>query len=113
VPPTRIDLEVTDSRIREGFDLNHRDKDQFNSSVFECLPRAPGTAKQKRLQEAAVPPANYVHPEFGYLCPTSRLRRDFRVAVVAIVLGGIIGAMVVTLRADHDRDAETERIRTP
>jgi hypothetical protein len=58
-----------------------------------------------------VPPANYVHPEFGYLCPTSRLRRDFRVAVVAIVLGGIIGAMVVTLRANHDRDAETERIR--
>jgi hypothetical protein len=33
------------------------------------------------------------------------------VAVVAIVLGGIIGAMVVTLRANHDRDAETERIR--
>ena len=58
-----------------------------------------------------MPPANYVHPEFGYLCPTSRLRRDFRVAVVAIVLGGIIGAMVVTLRANHDRDAETERIR--
>jgi hypothetical protein len=58
-----------------------------------------------------VPPANHVHPEFGYLCPTSRLRRDFRVAVVAIVLGGIIGAMVVTLRANHDRDAETERIR--
>jgi hypothetical protein len=70
-----------------------------------------GDGETKRLQEAAVPPANYVHPEFGYLCPTSRLRRDFRVAVVAIVLGGIIGAMVVTLRADHDRDAETERIR--
>ena len=58
-----------------------------------------------------MPPANYVHPEFGYLCPTSRLRRDFRVAVVAIVLGGIIGAIVVALRANHDRDAETERIR--
>jgi hypothetical protein len=50
-----------------------------------------------------VPPANYVHPEFGYLCPTSRLRRDFRVAVVSIVLGGIIGAIVVTLRAGYDR----------
>ena len=50
-----------------------------------------------------MPPANYVHPEFGYLCPTSRLRRDFRVAVVSIVLGGIIGAIVVTLRAGHDR----------
>jgi hypothetical protein len=70
-----------------------------------------GDGETKRLQEAAVPPANYVHPEFGYLCPTSRLRRDFRVAVVAIVLGGIIGAVVVTLRANHDRDAETERIR--
>jgi hypothetical protein len=70
-----------------------------------------GDGETKRLQEAAVPPANYVHPEFGYLCPTSRLRRDFRVAVVAIVLGGIIGAIVVTLRANHDRDAETERIR--
>jgi hypothetical protein len=58
-----------------------------------------------------VPPANYVHPEFGYLCPTSRLRRDLRMAIVAIVLGGIIGATVVTLRADHDRHAETERIR--
>ena len=54
-----------------------------------------------------MPPANYVHPEFGYLCPTSRLRRDFRVAVVSIALGGIIGAAVVTLRAGHDRDADS------
>jgi hypothetical protein len=65
-----------------------------------------GEGETKRLQEAAVPPANYVHPEFGYLCPTSRLRRDFRVAVVSIVLGGIIGAAVVTLRAAHDREAD-------
>jgi hypothetical protein len=63
-----------------------------------------GDGEKRRLQEAAVPPANYVHPEFGYLCPTSRLRRDFRVAVVSIALGGIIGAGIVAFRMAHDRD---------
>lgn len=54
-----------------------------------------------------MPPANYVHPEFGYLCPTSRLRRDFRVAVVSIALGGIVGAGIVAWRTGHDRDADS------
>jgi hypothetical protein len=53
-----------------------------------------------------------MHPEFGYLCPTPRLRRDVRVVVVSIALGTVIGAGVVTLRAIHDRDTETAMAMT-
>jgi hypothetical protein len=54
-----------------------------------------------------MPSVHRVHPEFGYFCPTPRLRRDVRVAAVSIVLGTIIGAGVITLRAAHDRDTES------
>jgi hypothetical protein len=59
-----------------------------------------------------MPSVHHMHPEFGYLCPTPRLRRDVRVAVVSIVLGTVIGAGVVTLRAIHDRDTETAMAMT-
>jgi hypothetical protein len=54
-----------------------------------------------------MPSVHQVHPEFGYFCPTPRLRRDVRVAIVSIVLGTIVGAAWVTLRAAHDRDTES------
>jgi len=54
-----------------------------------------------------MPSVHQVHPEFGYFCPTPRLRRDVRVAIVSIVLGTIVGAVWVTLRAAHDRDTES------
>jgi hypothetical protein len=44
----------------------------------------------------------YAHPEFGYLCPTPRLRRELRIAFVSILFGAIGGAAaVVALIASH------------
>lgn len=53
-----------------------------------------------------MPSARYVHPEFGYLCPTPRLRRDVRVAVVCILLGTVIGASFVTLKSGRDHNTD-------
>jgi hypothetical protein len=45
------------------------------------------------------------HPEFGYLCPSSTLRRVFQGALAFVVLGTIAGAgSVGALIADHDAD---------
>ena len=52
-----------------------------------------------------MPAAHYLHPEFGYFCRGPGLRRELRVAVVSILLGIIIGASVVKLRAGDDRNA--------
>lgn len=48
--------------------------------------------------------ASYVHPEFGYLGPTPRLRRLLRFALLSILFGTIIGA--VWRGADHARNAD-------
>jgi hypothetical protein len=48
-----------------------------------------------------VSPAYDVHPEFGYLCLAPRVRRELRVALVSLVLGMMIGAAIVTIRAGH------------
>ena len=53
-----------------------------------------------------MPSARYVHPEFGYLCPTPRLRRDLRVAVISILLGTVIGASIVTLKSGRDHNTD-------
>lgn len=52
-----------------------------------------------------MPSAHYVHPEFGYFWPGRGLRRELRVAVIAILLGMIIGSSVVRLRASGDCNA--------
>ena len=44
----------------------------------------------------------YAHPEFGFFCPTPRLRRELRIAFVSILFGAIGGAAgVVALIASH------------
>lgn len=48
-----------------------------------------------------MPSAHYVHPEFGYFCPTPRFRRKVRVVLACMVFGAIGVAM---LRAGHDPD---------
>jgi hypothetical protein len=46
--------------------------------------------------------AQYVHPEFGYFCPTPRLRRELRIAFASILVGAISGAAgVIALSAGH------------
>ncbi len=47
-----------------------------------------------------------VHPEFGYFCPAPRVRRELRVAVVSILVGMVIGAAVVTIRAGHSVETD-------
>jgi hypothetical protein len=51
----------------------------------------------------------YVHPEFGGFCPTPRLRRELRVALLSILFGAIGGAAgVIALSADHNATSSTE-----
>ncbi len=41
---------------------------------------------------AEIPPAEYLHPEFGYFCPSVRLRRKLRRTVVSVLVGTLIAA---------------------
>jgi hypothetical protein len=49
---------------------------------------------------------NNFHPEFGRLCPTPRLRRDVRLAFLALMFGAVIGSVTVAALST-DRKAET------
>jgi hypothetical protein len=49
-----------------------------------------------------MPSARYVHPEFGYFCPTPRFRRRLRVLLSCMIVGGIGFAV---LRAGQDLTA--------
>jgi hypothetical protein len=42
-----------------------------------------------------VPASHYIHPEFGFFCPTPRFRRRLRVALACLVVAGV-GAAVMT-----------------
>ena len=43
----------------------------------------------------------YIHPEFGFLAPTSRLRRELRVGLFSMLFGiGVGVAAVAALRVD-------------
>jgi hypothetical protein len=53
-----------------------------------------------------MPFAYDVHPEFGYFCPAPRVRRELRVAVVSILVGMVIGAAIVTIRAGHSVETD-------
>ena len=47
----------------------------------------------------------YVHPEFGLLSPTPRLRRELRMAFFSVMLGIVIGAATVialSVNKSHD-----------
>src|SRR6478672_13643541 len=54
--------------------------------------------------------SSHLHPEFGLLSPTPRLRRELRIAAISLLFGGIAGALcvsgVVALR--HSDRAATE-----
>jgi hypothetical protein len=45
----------------------------------------------------------YAHPEFGYLCPAPRLRREVGVAFLAALFGAAIGAVSVIALSAGDR----------
>jgi hypothetical protein len=64
-----------------------------------------------------VPAFDYIHPEFGFFCPTPRLRRRLRVALACLVVAGVGAAMMTAAdrpkfaapvtRADEASIAET------
>jgi hypothetical protein len=57
----------------------------------------------------AVPAYRYIHPEFGFFCPTSRFRRRLRVALACLVVAGVGTAVIV--RADRpESDAAVKRL---
>jgi hypothetical protein len=48
--------------------------------------------------------SQYVHPEFGFFCPSPRLRRWLRLTLAAVAVGGIgLGVMAT----GHDTDADS------
>src|SRR5437016_9957241 len=64
-----------------------------------------------------VPASHYIHPEFGFFCPTPRFRRRLRVALACLVVAGVGAAVMATAdgpklaaevtRADEASIAET------
>jgi len=64
-----------------------------------------------------VPASDYIHPEFGFFCPTPRFRRRLRVALACLVVAGVGAAVMATAdgpklaavvtRADEASIAET------
>jgi hypothetical protein len=67
--------------------------------------------------DAPVPASHYIHPEFGFFCPTPRFRRRLRVALACLVVAGVGAAMMTAAdgpkfaapvtRADEASIAET------
>ena len=51
-----------------------------------------------------------LHPEFGYFCPSSRVRRGFWAALVFALLGLIAGAGSMRSIIGHDADSESQLI---
>jgi hypothetical protein len=52
---------------------------------------------------------DYVHPEFGWLAPAPRLRRELRIALLSMIVGFSIGAITVIgmMAATHDANTGT------
>jgi hypothetical protein len=67
--------------------------------------------------DASVPASHYIHPEFGFFCPTPPFRRRLRVALGCLVVAGAGAAVMATAddpklaaavtRADEASIAET------
>jgi hypothetical protein len=47
----------------------------------------------------------YLHPEFGYFCPSPKMRRRLLALLAFLVIGSIVGASGIVWIAEHDRDA--------
>src|SRR6266481_5968283 len=51
------------------------------------------------LLETPVPASHYIHPEFGFFCPTPRFRRRLGVALACLVVAGVgLGVMATADR---------------
>src|SRR5262249_42026063 len=59
----------------------------------------PTSAGDGRCSGDAMPAAHFVHPEFGLLCPTPRLRRRLRIVFACMILAWIGGAVLRAVNA--------------
>jgi hypothetical protein len=50
----------------------------------------------------------YVHPEFGFLSPTPRLRRDLRTALLSLLFGIGIGATAMIALSRNNNGDDTQ-----
>jgi hypothetical protein len=59
--------------------------------------------------------SSHLHPEFGLLSPTPRLRRELRIAVSSLLFGGIAGALCVSgvIALRHSDRASMEIAEAP
>lgn len=54
--------------------------------------------------------SDYLHPEFGWLSPTPRLRRELRTAFFSVLFGiGIGAAAIIALNGNNTDDAPVPR----
>jgi len=53
---------------------------------------------------------HYFHPEFGWLAPTSRFRRELRVGFFSMLFGMSVGAIAVGALSIGSRDAGTNSV---
>jgi DNA-binding CsgD family transcriptional regulator len=84
--------------------------------ILTALPGCVG-APIDRAPTPPVPASRYIHPEFGFFCPTPPLRRRLRVALACLVVAGVGAAVMATAnglklaaavtRADEASIAET------
>ena len=103
-PPIRPDGFVGRRRTR-------REPNRFPSCEgtvrrFEGSCRAQGT----RMEHST-----HLHPEFGLLSPTPRLRRELRIAASSLLFGGIAGALCVSgvIALRHSDRASMEIAEAP
>src|SRR3979409_1403018 len=85
--------------------LSEDDRERFPRGFQEIkrLPRDSSKRFTRGSEEIPMTPPTDLHPEYGYLCPSPRLHRDARVAVISVLLGVIIGGIaVIALVADRD-----------
>jgi hypothetical protein len=54
-----------------------------------------------------MPAAHYVHPEFGLLCPTPRLRRRVRIVFACMILAWIGGAVLRVVNAPPNANSSS------
>lgn len=50
---------------------------------------------------------HYIRPEFGCFCPSPRLRREVRIALISLLFGVISGALGVVALSAPDRNANS------
>jgi hypothetical protein len=73
-----------------NIDLTAPARNSLAVLVFKLLARARGWA----ISETAMPAAHDLHPDFGLLCPTKRLRRRMRIAVSCVLFTLVAGVVL-------------------